>query len=273
MRDLAHASIGIFDSGIGGLTVAKAVAMRLPHENILYFGDTAHAPYGDKSALTIRQYCYGIVDFLISKQCKVILVACNSAAAAAFPDLKAYVAKRALLLGVIDPLIAHIAQHYHDKTIGLIGTKQTVASRVFEQKILSLPNKLKFKALATSLLVPLIEENFHHQKGLVEQVLNVYLKEPSLADIDALILGCTHYPVIKEEISAYYQHKLPLVEAGELTANALADMLVDHPLLNPQTVLGQHQFFVSDYTEAFAAMAKRFFGSEIKLETCAFAVS
>lgn len=258
--------IGIFDSGVGGLTVAHAVAQCLPYEEILYFGDTAHAPYGDKSALTIQRYCYPILDFLLGKGCKLILVACNSATAAAYAKIQTYLAGRALLLGVIEPVINAIAARFHDKTIGLIGTKQTVSSQVFAKAIQALPNHLQFKALATPLLAPIIEENFHHQQALIDMVLALYLQQPALQGVDALILACTHYPLIKANIQRYYQNKLTLLDAAEITAMELSKTLTERRLLNPQKRPGSKSFFVSDYTPAFAAQANQFFGESVALQ-------
>jgi glutamate racemase len=258
--------IGIFDSGIGGLTVAHAITEKLPHENIIYFGDTAHLPYGDKSAETIQRYCLSIIDFLLAQHCKVILVACNSAAASAYEAMQNYLQNRVPLIGVIDPVVNECIKKFPKKVVGLIGTKRTVESRVFETKIQTSAKNIQLKALATPLLVPIIEENFHSHEKLVDEALKLYLSQASLQNIDALVLACTHYPVLKSRIAAFYDHQVPLLDAGEITANALAELLKENHLLNPQTAQGQRHFFVSDLTPAFAKMANEFFGENIVLE-------
>jgi glutamate racemase len=258
-------SIGIFDSGIGGLTVAHAITEKLPHENIIYFGDTAHLPYGDKSAETIQRYCLSIIDFLLAQHCKVIVVACNSATASAYEAMQDYLQNRIPLIGVIDPVINECIKKFPQKNLGLIGTKRTVESKVFEKKIQALAKDIKLKALATPLLVPIIEENFHSHEKLVDEALKLYLSQASLQNIDGLILACTHYPILKSRIAAFYEHKIPLLDAGEITANALAKQLEENGLLNPQVIQGQRDFFVSDLTPAFAQMANEFFGEKIVL--------
>lgn len=258
--------IGIFDSGIGGLTVAHAVAELLPQEDIIYIGDTAHLPYGDKSADTICHYVRDIAEQLLAKQCKLLLIACNSATAAAYQDLCHYLAGRAELMGVIEPVIDHIVCHHAQQRIGLIGTRQTINSNVFAQKLAAKIDDLQFSAVATPLLVPVIEEGFHDQCDLVDAVLKVYLTDPALKDVEALILGCTHYPVIKPRLHAYYGPKVVLIDAAEITAKALQQRLSQLNLLNPQSKSGSREFYVSDLTPAFARQARGFFGEAICLQ-------
>ena len=152
--------IGIFDSGIGGLTVAREVKTLLPNEQIIYFGDTAHLPYGDKSTAAIQAYSIKICDIFLQRKCKIILIACNSASAAATELVKEYVGKRAKVFNVIEPVVNYIRETYRNCSIGLIGTKQTVGSQVYEKKIQALENNLMLNSIATPLLVPMIEEGF-----------------------------------------------------------------------------------------------------------------
>ena len=154
------APIGIFDSGIGGLTLAHAITELMPNENIVYFGDTAHLPYGDKSATAIQAYSLKICNFLMEKQCKLILIACNSASAAAYDLVKTYVGTKAIVVNVIDPVIDYLDQNWEGKTIGLIGTKQTVNSGIYATKAEALGKNIHIKSLATPLLAPMIEEGF-----------------------------------------------------------------------------------------------------------------
>lgn len=260
----ASAPIGIFDSGIGGLTIALAVTKLLPHENIIYFGDTAHLPYGDKSAAAIQAYSIKICNLLLQQKCKVILIACNSASAAATELLKEYTASRAKVINVIDPTIAYLGTHFAGQTVGLIGTKQTVNSNIYKKKTDALDKDIELKSLATPLLAPMIEEGFF-DNTISESVINQYLTDPSLANIDALILGCTHYPLIKKELDKFYKGKVALLDSSEIVAKALKDFLEQEHLLN-NGQNPQHHFYVSDYTQSFEASTKLFFGENVRLE-------
>lgn len=256
--------IGIFDSGIGGLTVAKAVKNLLPNESIIYFGDTAHLPYGDKSTAAIQAYSIKICDIFLQRKCKVILIACNSASAAATDLVKEYVGKKAKVFNVIEPVVNYIRETYHDTNIGLIGTKQTVGSKVYESKIEGLENKLKLNSLATPLLVPMIEEGFLH--GTISQdIINEYLKKPSLQEISALILGCTHYPLIKNQVAHYYNDQIEIIDSSEIVAKSLKAYLEYNLLINA-SANSQDQFIVSDFTESFEELTKLFFGKQVHLE-------
>lgn len=259
-----NAPIGIFDSGVGGLTVAQAVKNKLPDEDMIYFGDSAHLPYGDKSAATIQAYSIKITDILLQRGCKIILIACNSASAAAYDLIKAYVGSKAHVINVIDPVIEHVATHLQKKRVGLIGTLQTINSGVFESKIKNQGIDVGFSALATPLLVPMIEEGFIHDSVSQEIIAN-YLNDPILSDIDALILGCTHYPIIKEDIKEFYKSKVELVDSANIVAQSLKQQLEALNLVSDQTK-GNDQFLVSDYTPAFEKAASLFFNKEIHLE-------
>ncbi|WP_025762903.1 glutamate racemase [Dyadobacter tibetensis] len=258
------APIGIFDSGIGGMTVASAVTKLLPLENTIYFGDTAHLPYGDKSTAAIQSYAIKICNLLLQKECKLILIACNSASAAAFELVKAYVGSKAQVMNVIDPVVDYVKEHYPGKTIGLIGTKQTVMSNVYKKKIMDLDRHIKLKSLATPLLAPMIEEGFFDH-SISEKIIEAYLADSSLDDIEALILGCTHYPLIKPEIASFYQGKVEILDSSEIVAKSLKAWLEQHYLQNEKG-MGHRQFYVSDYTRSFEESTKTFFGEQIQLE-------
>lgn len=257
--------IGIFDSGTGGLTVTKAVVDLLPHESIIYFGDTAHLPYGEKSASAIQSYTLKIAEMLLQRGCKMLLVACHSISAAAYEALQNYVADRALLVNVIEPVIEHLGCKYHNKTVGLIGTRQTVKSNIYNKKIVSLDANITFRSLATPLLVPIIEEGFFEHK-LIDLVLAEYLSKDILRDIDALILGCTHYPIIKNSVINYYKQKVAIIDAATIVAEEVKQLLMQQELINDSAVVGTKHFYVSDYTDAFVACAKMFFGDNVCLE-------
>jgi len=259
----ASQSIGIFDSGIGGLTVANAIVKQLPQENIIYFGDTAHLPYGDKSAAAIQAYAVKIAHMLLQQQCKLILIACHSASAAAFDLVKEYVASKAIVMNVIDPLIHLLHQDYSHKRIGLIGTKQTINSNIYKKKIDHLNTKITLTTHATNLLAAAIEEFGNH--AVIDSLLAEYLAASSLQQIDALILACTHYPIIKNRIIDYYQNSVEIIDSSDIVAKAVRQRLEKDNLLNPHGT-GAKQFYVSDYTESFAASAKLFFNEDITLE-------
>lgn len=255
--------IGIFDSGIGGLTAAHAIVELLPKENIIYFGDTAHLPYGEKSAAAIQAYSVKIAHLLLQKQCKLILIACNSASVAAFDLVKEYTSSQAIVMNVIDPVVNLLKNKYSQKRVGIIGTRQTVNSGVFRKKIEALDCGIKVTSYATNLLASAIEEFGNHR--VIDALLEVYLAHPDLQDIDALVLACTHYPIIKDKIAAQYQKQIDIIDASDIVAHAVKDKLEEYKLLNPDGGNAKH-FYISDYTDTFASHARLFFGEDITLE-------
>lgn len=258
--------IGIFDSGIGGLTVARAVKKVLPNESIIYFGDTAHLPYGDKSTAAIQAYSVRIAEMLLKEKCKVILIACNSASSAAYDLVTEYVGKRAKVFDVINPTVDYIRENHQDDKVGLIGTKQTVSAGVYARKINELKQNISFTSLATPLLVPMIEEGIYNDK-ISHDIIEKYLSDPLLGGIKSLILGCTHYPIIKEEIRRYFESKqndVEIIDSAETVALALKSFLEYHQLVNKDNS-PTYQFLVSDFTESFEHTTKTFFGKEVHL--------
>lgn len=255
--------IGIFDSGIGGLTVAHAIVKLLPKENIVYFGDTAHMPYGDKSTAAIQAYAVKVAHMLLQQECKLILIACNSASAAAYELVKEYIGSKAIVMNVIDPVIHLLRESYQKKNIGLIGTRQTVNSRIYKKKIDDLNLGISLSSHATNLLASAIEEFGDHR--VIDALLEVYLSPKELQDTDALLLACTHYPIIKNRISQYYSKPIEIIDSSEIVALAIKKQLEKHQLLNENGTSSKH-FYVSDYTESFATNARLFFGENITLE-------
>lgn len=255
--------IGIFDSGIGGLTVANAIRKILPNEQIIYFGDTAHMPYGDKSPEAIKFYSLKIAKFLIDKNCKLILIACNTASAHAYHELLHFLGDRIPILNVIDPVVDFMVQSGTHKKIGVIGTKSTIRSDIYAKKFKEADPSLDVSSLATPLLAPMIEEGFFNN-NISKTVINSYLSSPKLKKIDSLILACTHYPLIKPEISAYYNGKVDIINTAEIVADHLKERLKGLKLLNEEPAK-RHQFFVSDYTPSFAKSTRLFFGEKIHL--------
>lgn len=263
----ANQPIGIFDSGIGGLTVARAVKDLLPNETIVYFGDTAHLPYGDKSASTIQAYSVKIADVLLQHTCKVILIACNSASSAAYELIRDYCGSRAKVFDVINPMIERVRDEFQHEHIGLIGTKQTVGAGVYASKIKALKEDVRFSALATPLLVPMIEEGFFENK-ISREIISQYLSAEELSRVETLILGCTHYPIIKAELAKVANalgHPMKLVDSAETVAHALKDYLSAADLLSGQA--REDHFLVSDFTPSFSRAARLFFGEKIRLDS------
>jgi len=259
--------IGIFDSGIGGLTVVHALVQALPKEDLIYFGDTAHMPYGDKPTATIQSYAVKIAHMLLQQECKLILIACNSASAAAYELVKEYVNGKAIVMNVIDPTIHFLQSTHAHQSVGLIGTRQTVNSHVYKRKIDELNCGIHLYSYPTNLLASAIEEFGNHP--VIDAILNEYLSQQELSTIDALVLACTHYPVIKESIAKQYKkfhHKsIDIIDSSNIVAKAVKQQLEDSELLN-QHGIGKKQFYVSAYTETFAANAKIFFGDQLSLD-------
>lgn len=255
--------IGIFDSGIGGLTVAKAIAETLPCERFIYFGDTAHLPYGDKSVDAVKKYAHHITRFLVEKQCKAIVIACNTASAHAYEALRRQ-QPSIPIINVIDPTVDHCAAQQSSGKIGVIATKGTIQSGVYKQKILEKNSHLEVVSLATPLLVPMIEEGVF-DPAILQAVLHNYLSDKVLKDIRTLILGCTHYPLIKSEVRAFFRAKVAVVDSADAVAQCTKKQLQKRGGLSTEKIR-PHQFYVSDYTLAFENTSKLFFGEAIDLK-------
>jgi len=255
--------IGIFDSGVGGLTVAHAIKQILPGESLIYFGDTAHLPYGDKSAESIKYYSRKITEFLLANNSKVVLVACNSASASAFDALKKEFRDKTILIDVIDPVVDYMSSRTFKK-IGVIGTKRTISSGTYENKLKKKASAMNVISMATPLLVPMIEEGFIFD-DISNAILRAYLSDSSLAGIEALILGCTHYPIIKNQISKIFNFNIEVVDSAKIVAVTLRESLEKNHLIN-DTGKVKDQFFVSDYTPYFEKIARMFFEGEINLK-------
>ena len=258
--------IGIFDSGIGGLTVAKAISVLLPNEQIIYFGDTAHFPFGDKSKDSIKKYSKGISEFLLNNNCKTIIIACNTASSLASVYLRSFLPKDLPLIDVITP-VSKLFQSSSYARVGVIATKGTVGSNVYSQRINELNPNVSVRSLATPLLAPMIEEAFFDNK-ISYTVIKEYLSHQELEKIEALILGCTHYPLIETEISQYYKltnQNVFVVNSAKVIAHEVKRVLKTKHLLS-DSLENEHHFYVSDYTNSFENSTKIFFGDELKLE-------
>lgn len=258
-------SVGIFDSGVGGLTVAKSLVKLLPNENVIYFGDTANFPYGEKSKETLQLYSTQITEMLLKHNCKLILIACNSASATAYEILQNKFGNKSLIVNVVDPVTDFVYKNYKNQTTGLIGTRQTVNSAVYSEKIHEIDKSIILKSLAIPLLAPAIEENFSNNK-IIDALIEEYLSRPILNDINALILACTHYPIIKNRITKFYNDKLDIIDGSDIVARFVKQLLAEKGLLNNQKNIGTKHFYSSYLSDSFISKTKLFFGHEIDLE-------
>lgn len=252
--------IGVFDSGIGGLTVARAVANRMNGSPLLYFGDTAHLPYGEKSPLLIRHYASRISHHLLDQGCRAIVVACNSASSNALGAVQDAVGPDVPVIDVVHPVVNHLKQNWPKGRIGVIGTRATIDSGWY-QKLLG-EGGLEVVARATPLLASAIEEGF--QQGAVsEALIEAYLGDGVFDKVDALVLGCTHYPLIADQIRSYLPAHVEVVDSPGLIAETVAEVFPEEVNSRHEAV---HRFLVSDWTDAFAHGARMFFGDSIQLE-------
>jgi glutamate racemase len=257
--------IGVFDSGIGGLTVAAAIHELLPDESLVYFGDTAHLPYGDKSHDLIRAYATRITDLLLSEYgCKTIVIACNSASAAAYEQLRDHHKGSVPVINVIDPMIEAVIADDSVHHVGIIGTRATINAGIYQEKLSRRKPTLQYSALATPLLARMIEDGFH-DNSVSRTVLNEYLSDDSLRGIDAIILACTHYPLIKDDINEFFSGKVKLFDSAQVAAQKLKGILAKEGLLTDGRS-AKDRFLVSDYTESFAKTTKLFYSESIALE-------
>ena len=255
--------IGIFDSGIGGLTVAKAISNLLPNESLLYFGDTEHMPYGDRSAEHIRRYSENIAEFLIAKGAKILVIACNSASSVTYQLLKDKYKGQIDVVGVISPVVDYVVSK-DIKKVGIIGTKATIGSKNHEVLLKEKKSSIKVVSLATPLLAPMIEEGFFNN-SISQTIINSYLSNWRLKGIQALVLACTHYPLIKKEILKYYNKRVEVIDTTEIIANAVRKSLQEQKLLHTGK-RGTDHFYVSEFTESFEKTTNVFYGSQVRIE-------
>ncbi|MBR4059325.1 MAG: glutamate racemase [Lachnospiraceae bacterium] len=259
-EEVSQAPIGVFDSGVGGLTVAREIMRQMPKERIIYFGDTARVPYGTKSKETVTRFSKQIARFLQSHQVKTIVVACNTASAYAIEDLEAEL--DIPVIGVVKPGARMAADVTRNGKIGVIATEGTIGSGLYSKYIKSLREDATIYGKACPLFVPLVEEGLWEDPVTVE-IARRYLTELIDLDIDTLILGCTHYPLIRSTIGSIMGEGVTLVNPAYETAVALKKLLAEKNLLNEVTPpLGSnpYQFYVSDGAEKF----KQFANSIIK---------
>lgn len=253
-------SIGVFDSGIGGLTVVHALTKQLPHENIVYFGDTARVPYGPKSPQVIREYAKDNTEFLLSKEVKMIVVACNTVSAVALDVVQKLA--NIPVVGVIMPGAKAAVATSKKKRIGIIGTAGTIASNAYANAIRQLDESVHVFSRACPLFVPFVEEGWIDHKA-TEIIAREYLFPLSVEKIDTLVLGCTHYPLLKNVISAALKGTATLIDSGEATALEVEKVLDEHRMKNSSGENPNRQFFVSDIPAKFAEIGERFLGAKM----------
>jgi len=261
MATAKDSPIGIFDSGIGGLTVVKAVMEQLPDENIIYFGDTARVPYGIKSTETIRQYALQITEFLLKKNVKIILIACNSVAAAAQKEIREKCGKIPVLDVIDAGSSVAVASSRKTRQIGVIGTLATIGSGAYEKALKKLDGEINVFSRACPLLVPLAEEGWTNNH-IANEVLKIYLEDFRNKDMDSLILGCTHYPLFKDRISQILGKELSIIDSAESISKLTREVLKKHQMLRNGS-RGQFHCYVSDKPQRFKLLAERFLGNKL----------
>lgn len=248
----------------------RALQELLPNERLVYYGDTAHLPYGDKSPALIRSYCADITDFLLRQPVKAIVIACNTASALAF-DLVKEKAGDIPVFNVISPASRYALSVSRNLHIGVIGTKATIHSGIYGKLLRQYAvQPVKVVEKATPLLVPMIEEGWLHN-NVSQDVIDAYLSDTGFAEIDSLILGCTHYPLIKKQIEAYFaknQQAVTVVDSSVAVAESVRRELSEMDLLNTQAEIAPSLFYLSDFSQDFQASAKLFLGREITFLGC-----
>jgi glutamate racemase len=256
--------IGIFDSGIGGLTLAHALREALPYEDVLYVGDTAHLPYGEKSAEAIQHYSRAITRWFVSRGCKLILVGCNSASSSALEVVQAEAKGKAMVVDVMHPVVHHIAVAHPHTQLGILGTVRTVEAGTYPALLQQHAPHVVCRTQAAPLLAAAIE-NHLHDDDIMDELLHAYLKGPALKGIKTLLLACTHYPIIEPRIQAILPEQVQIIDSVGVVVQAVHAKLKQEDALKNHA-LGTQHCYVTDYTDAFERGAARFFGEAIKLE-------
>jgi len=253
--------IGVFDSGIGGLTVVKSLNSFLPNESIIYFGDTARVPYGSKSNSTVIEYSLQNAEFLYKKNVKLIVVACNTASSIALDELRKKF--NVPVIGMIEPGAKAALKATKSGNIGIIGTESTVSNKAYSKTLLSLNPEVKVTEKACPLFVPLAEEGWTNHKA-TKLIAEEYLTGLKESGIDTLILGCTHYPILKNIIQEIVGKNVTLIDSGSAASSEVENYLNGRGIKNTSNDLGFHEYYVSDVPKKFKTIAERFLGKEIE---------
>jgi glutamate racemase len=253
-------AIGIFDSGIGGLTVLREIVAALPDENIIYLGDTARVPYGIRSAETVTRYCFENTQFLLAQEIKMLVVACNTASAVSLEAVKKEFPLP--VIGVLEPGARAAVRETRTRKIGIIGTEATIASKAYEKAIALLDAGITVHSLACPLFVPLAEEGWiDNEVALL--VAKTYLEPFRTAGIDTLVLGCTHYPLLKGVINRVLGPGITLIDSATETAREVADVLGKLKWKKPVKEQTVRKFYVTDTPARFEQIGKRFLGDDL----------
>jgi len=255
-----NAPIGVFDSGIGGLTVVKELIRNLPGEDIIYLGDTARVPYGTKSRRTVIAYSHSNTEFLISKGVKLLVVACNTASSVSIPSLRSEF--DIPVIGVIEPGAKKAVSVTKTEKIGIIGTPSTINSGAYKSAIESLNPNIEVISKACPLFVPLADEGWIEGQ-ITESIAEKYLSPFKETGIDVLVLGCTHYPLLKNTIQKIMGDQITLVDSAEETAALIKDILIGKNLLNDKSAQSDREFYLTDVSDTFLSVAGRFLGEKI----------
>ncbi|MFA6320488.1 MAG: glutamate racemase [Candidatus Omnitrophota bacterium] len=253
--------IGIFDSGVGGLTVVGKIQEMLPNENLVYFGDTARVPYGTKSKETVTKFSVENVEFLMEHNVKLVIVACNTASSLSLDFLKRCF--RVPVIGVIGPGARQAVSVTRNNRIGVIGTNATVSSGAYEKAVKKISPRYSVFTQACPLFVPLVEEGWD-DKDVTKTVTQIYLKPLKGKRVDTLIMGCTHYPILKNVLKKVMGPGVVLVDSANEVAKEARDILDASGLLNASKKAGDHRFFVSDEPNRFVRIGEKFLKRKIK---------
>ena len=253
--------IGIFDSGIGGLTVLKEIYNKFPHESTVYLGDTARVPYGIRSPETVTRYSFENTRFLFSKEVKMIVVACNTVSSVSLEAIRTSVPVP--VIGVIEPGAKAAVAATENKKIGVIGTEATIKSNSYARAIMNLDNSIEVFGIACPLFVPLVEEGWTGGK-IAEMIAREYLQEMKRKDIDTLVLGCTHYPLLKGILAAVMGDGVSLIDSAIETAGEIETILGNLSLLNRSGGNITREFYVTDSPDKFITVGERFLGEHIQ---------
>lgn len=254
--------IGIFDSGLGGLTVLREVMQTFPRENFLYFGDTARVPYGEKSQETVIRYSLEIGRYLTSQKIKLLIVACNTASAFAVEDLRRELSIP--VVDVIEPAAQEIAKRSSIKHIAVLGTKATIRSGVYQKRISECLPQVRLTTLACPLFVPLVEEHFQDHPA-TKMIIEEYLKPLIDENVDALILGCTHYPLLVDVIRDVLGQDVEIIDSASACARRVASVLESSMLKFSLSDKVKIKYFVSDDPETFRKFGEQFLGKPIEI--------
>lgn len=246
------APIGVFDSGVGGLTVAREIMRQLPHENMVYFGDTARVPYGSKSRDNIIRFSRQIIRFLETKDVKAIVIACNTASALALETVKEET--DIPVIGVITPGARAAVKASKNGMIGVAGTEATIRSETYTKVIREMNPEASVIGKPCPLFVPLVEEGFAKHR-ITEEVIGIYLSEMRQTEIDTMILGCTHYPLLRSKIMAFFGDKVHIVNPAYETAMDVKKVLAESASENKSGKAAAYEFYVSDAAEKFTHFA------------------